>query len=80
MRKALVLTLSVCLLALFIGSVSAREVNRSDRAVMRSWSDSEFTDPGLLDAGIRDRYTAAQVDTFCLVWYDFEQMNWQGWT
>jgi hypothetical protein len=47
---------------------------------MRSWSDDEFADPGLLDAGIRDLYTAAQVDTFCLVWYDFEQMNWQGWT
>jgi hypothetical protein len=70
----------MCLLALFIGSVSAREVNTSERAIMRSWSDNEFTDPGLLDAGVRDRYTAAQVDTFCLVWYDFEQMNWQGWT
>jgi hypothetical protein len=46
---------------------------------MRAWSDDEFTDPGLLDAGIRDLYTSAQVDTFCLVWYDFEAMNWQGW-
>ena len=80
MRKLLVITLSVCLLALIIGSVSAREANKADRAVMRSWSDDEFADPGLLDAGVRDLYTAAQVDTFCLVWYDFEQMNWQGWT
>jgi hypothetical protein len=70
----------VCLLALFIGSVSAREVNKTERAVMRSWSDDEFTDPMMLDAGIRDRFTSAQVDTYCLVWYDFEQMNWQGWT
>jgi hypothetical protein len=70
----------VCLLALFVGSVSAREVNRSERAIKRSWSDAEFADPGLLDAGVRGLYTSAQVDTYCLVWYDFEQMNWQGWT
>ncbi len=80
MRKALVITLSVCLLALFIGSVSAREVNKTERAVMRAWSDDEFTDPMLFDQGVRDRFTSSQVDTFCLVWYDFEQMNWQGWT
>jgi hypothetical protein len=70
----------MCLLALFIGSVSAREVDKADRRVMQSWSNDEFGDPGMLDAGVRDLYTAAQVDTFCLVWYDFEQMNWQGWT
>jgi hypothetical protein len=70
----------VCLLALFIGSVSAREVNTNQRTVVRDWSDDEFADPMLLDAGIRDRFTSAQVDTYCLVWYDFEQMNWQGWT
>ena len=22
----------------------------------------------------------AAVDTYCIVWFDFEQMNWQGWT
>jgi hypothetical protein len=76
----MVVTLSVCLLVLFIGSVSAREAYRGGRSIMRSWSDDEFDDPMLLDAGVRDLYTAAQVDTFCLVWYDFESMNWQGWT
>ena len=24
--------------------------------------------------------TSAAADTYCLVWYDFEQMSWQGWT
>jgi hypothetical protein len=24
--------------------------------------------------------TIATVDTYCTVWFDFEQMNWQGWT
>jgi len=23
---------------------------------------------------------AAAADTYCIVWYDFEQMDWQGWT
>jgi hypothetical protein len=79
MKKALVITLSVCLLALFIGSVSAREVDKADLRVMRPWSEDEFADPALLDAGVRGLYSEAQVDTFCLVWYNFEQMNWQGW-
>jgi len=24
--------------------------------------------------------TIAAVDTYCIVWFDFEQMSWQGWT
>ncbi len=24
--------------------------------------------------------TASAVDSYCLVWDDFEQLNWQGWT
>jgi hypothetical protein len=25
-------------------------------------------------------YNASDVDTFCIVWFDFEPNNWQGWT
>jgi hypothetical protein len=32
------------------------------------------------DQGVRDRFTAVQVDTYCIVRYDFEEMDWQGWT
>ncbi|MBN1884485.1 MAG: T9SS type A sorting domain-containing protein [Candidatus Krumholzibacteriota bacterium] len=79
MRKPLVLILGICLLGLFIGSASAREA-RIDKQIMRSLSDEEYNDPQLIDAGVRDMLTAANVDTFCLVWYDFEMMDYQGWT
>jgi hypothetical protein len=78
MKKALVILLGISLLALFIGSVSARDVNNAGRARMKMWSDNEFelpedpNNPAPLMA-------TAQVDTYCIVWYDFEQMNWQGW-
>jgi hypothetical protein len=59
------------------GSVSARDAQRGGKRLMRDWSDSEY--PDLVDPGMA-ALTAAQVDTFCLVWYDFEQVNWQGWS
>jgi hypothetical protein len=80
MRKVTIIVFVVCLIALFVEPVSPREVSRAGRAITRPWSDDEFVDPVLLEAGVRDLRTSAQVDTFCLVWYDFEQMNWQGWT
>jgi hypothetical protein len=34
----------------------------------------------LLESLGRPMMTAAPVDTYCVVWYDFEVMDWQGWT
>ncbi|MCK4350157.1 MAG: hypothetical protein KAX13_04825 [Candidatus Krumholzibacteria bacterium] len=34
----------------------------------------------LLDPELRPAYTAAAVDTYLIVHYDFEYMDWQGWT
>jgi hypothetical protein len=45
---------------------------------MKAVVDNE--NPELIDQGARSLNTAAAVDSYCLVWYDFEQMNWQGWT
>jgi hypothetical protein len=65
--------------ALLIGSVAARDVAnpglRPAKAISELDSNSELLDPGL-----RGLYEEAAVDTYCLVWYTFEQMNWQGWT
>jgi hypothetical protein len=80
MKNIALIILLVGLCTLFSGSVHSRGSNRAGRAIMKSWSDDEYADPLLLDAGVRERYASAQVDTFCLVWYDFEVMNWQGWT
>ncbi len=76
MRKALVVLLGVCLLALFVGSVSARDIDRSGKRVMMAIEEN----PALIDSGLQTLMAAAAADTFCLVWYDFEQMDWQGWT
>jgi hypothetical protein len=78
MKKALVLLLGVCFVALLIGSVAARDVANPGMRPAKAWSESDlsnYTDPGL-----RGLYEEAAVDTYCMVWYTFEQMAWQGWT
>jgi len=44
MRKALVVLLGVCLLALFVGSVSARDIDRSGKRAMRAIGEEEYAD------------------------------------
>ncbi len=78
--RGLTLLLCMCILALPVDAVSVCKVKKPGRAIMLSWSDDVFVNPALLDAGVRDLYTSAQTDTYCLVWYDFEMMDWQGWT
>ncbi|MCK4537225.1 MAG: hypothetical protein KAV42_00370, partial [Candidatus Krumholzibacteria bacterium] len=78
MRKALVLLLGVCLLAMFVGAVSARDIDKAGKRVMKSLHMNENQE--FIDQGARGLMTASAVDSYCLVWYDFEQMNWQGWT
>jgi len=78
MKKALVLLLGVCFVALLIGSVAARDVANPGLRPVKASSESENSE--LLDPGLVGLYEEAAVDTYCLVWYTFEQMNWQGWT
>jgi hypothetical protein len=77
MRKALVVLLGVCLLALYVGSVSARDIDRSGIRAMKAVSEEN---PALIDEGLQTLMASAAADTYCIVWYDFEQMVWQGWT
>ena len=37
------------------------------------------TDLSLLDPGLQTLTTTAAADTYCMVWYDFEFQDWQGW-
>ncbi len=78
MRKALVLLLGVCFVALLIGSVAAREVTNPGKRPMRDWSSEESLES--VDPGLRGLYESAAVDTYCMVWYTFETNSWQGWT
>jgi hypothetical protein len=57
--------------------VSARDVNKEGKTPFRDWTEGEF--PQLVDPGAHS-YMTAQVDTYCIVWYDFEAMDWQGFT
>ena len=78
MKKALVLLLGVCFVALLVGSVAARDINRDVRPV-KDWSSNEF--PELTDPGLRGLYESAAADTYCLVWYTFEGSGGlTGWT
>jgi hypothetical protein len=78
MRKAAVIALCTVLPLLLVPPVSADAAGRTGMRVMQGGNESGnglYIDPSRMDL-----LSAAQVDTFCIVWYDFEQMDWQGWT
>jgi len=77
MKKALVLLLGVCFVTLLIGSVEARNSVTDQRIKANDWSSSQF--PEITDPGLANLYESAAVDTYYIVWYNFEQMDWQGW-
>jgi hypothetical protein len=81
MKKCATIILVVaCVIAALAGSAAAREPLKQDLRIYRSEQPpqpgefDEFLDPGLRE------FTEAVVDTYCIAWYTFEQMNWQGWT
>jgi hypothetical protein len=73
MKKALVLLLGVCFVALLVGSAVARDAAtiRSLRPV-NEWQSGPPTDELATDPGLRGLYEAAAADTYYLVWYTFE--------
>ncbi|MFA4948070.1 MAG: FlgD immunoglobulin-like domain containing protein [Candidatus Krumholzibacteriia bacterium] len=80
-RSVIVLLLVVCLIVVVADSAAARDplkqglrINRPDQPL----PPEEYED--LLDPGLIGLNESAAVDTFCIVWYTFEQMAWQGWT
>jgi hypothetical protein len=78
MKRFPVILACVCLAAALATSVSARDpVNRGLRPA-QPWTETEL--PELIDPGLRGLNAEAAVDTYCIVWYDFEHWNWQGWT
>ncbi len=76
MKKTLVFVLGVCLLAMFAGSVSARDIDREGKQIMRDLRDANQ----LTDDSVPGFYEAAAVDTYNIVKWDFEVNNWMGWT
>ena len=77
--KTLSAILAIAILATLIGATgAAREAAKPGLRMTRA--ESEAPSSELVDPGLRGLYEEAAVDTYCLVWYDFEIRNWQGWT
>jgi hypothetical protein len=77
MKKFLVITLGICLVAMFAGTVSARDIDRGDKEVVRDTRGIRT----LIDTSVPGAYqSVAQPDTYNIIKYDFEGPSWQGWT
>jgi hypothetical protein len=75
---SVILAIAILVSSIFSAQAAARERTNPGLRPMRAMSETEMTP--LADPGLRGLYEEAAVDTYCLVWYDFETLNWQGWT
>ncbi|HEY5132932.1 MAG TPA: FlgD immunoglobulin-like domain containing protein [Candidatus Krumholzibacteriaceae bacterium] len=66
----------VAFFLILAASLGAREVNYSKQAL---YDAPRLEAPLSGNADLHDLYDAAAVDTYCIVWYDFETSGWQGW-
>jgi hypothetical protein len=82
MRITLSLTLIVFLVFTSFAGAPARESRMRDYRIRQDWSRDEFAAEDLPDFDylVPEVFTSSTVDTYTIVYYDFEQMNWQGWT
>jgi hypothetical protein len=77
MKKAAIILFGILLLISFTDEATPIDVKKNDAIPITLWPRDAF--PQIEQQGAR-QFTAAQVDTYCIVWYDFESMDWQGWT
>jgi hypothetical protein len=78
--QRLAIAVACAILALSLSTpLSARDPARLGLRPAVPWTETEL--PHLEDPNLRElNMMEAAVDTYCIVWYDFETMNWQGWT
>jgi hypothetical protein len=57
--------------------LSARDTGSHNRRIYRDWIEEEF--PVIVDPGAH-QFTESAADTYCIVWFDFDSEDWQGWT
>ena len=83
MRYFLLPVSVLCLVLVTAGAVNARNAKNPQKRFVRDWTPAEFEG---LDIPLPDHLkpdflqTAAAADTYMIVFYDFETMDWQGWT
>ncbi|HMA76994.1 MAG TPA: hypothetical protein VKO43_06780, partial [Candidatus Krumholzibacteriaceae bacterium] len=75
MKRIMLFILAALLTAALFYPAEARNIRKNDRPVIKA--------PGKTDLKIDDKasgfYKAASVDTYTIVRYDFETLDWQGW-
>jgi hypothetical protein len=76
MRKLLAPILCL-VIALLNSPLAARDLSRSN---ITPYRDGAIPDYPAADEDIATRYSSAAVDTYLIIWYDFEPSDWQGWT
>ena len=81
MRNLMMVALCLLILCFNVTITNARDTARPDYHVLRYWSPEQYAGHlAEIDPGLRGMYSSAAVDTYNIVWYDFEPVNWQGWT
>ena len=79
--KALSAILAIAILVTCVSSAAAHHpLEQRIRAARAEQPLESAAYPDLIDPGLRGFTESTAVDTYCLVWYTFEPMNWQGWT
>jgi hypothetical protein len=79
MKRAMLAALAVVIVFPVFSSSMAREPKTQKPIFYRpDYQETSIDIPGY--EAMMSLAPAAAVDTYCVVWYDFEQMTWQGWT
>ena len=82
MRSSLGTLIVLSLAILLFATVShSREMKQGQVRFQQGISEEEtISDMSGLNPELLAQYTSTAVDTYCIVWFDFETMDWQGWT
>ncbi len=78
MKRAVLAALAVIIVFSVFSSSGAKEPKTERPRFYRpDYKETSIDIPGYEPGS---KLMAAAVDTYCIVWYDFEQMDWQSWT
>jgi hypothetical protein len=83
MKRLFMSAIVFCFLIMFVDTAQAFDIRHREKQVKQEWTKEEFiTTASLIPEELHSLYfnVSAQVDTYIIAHYDFEQVNWQGWT
>lgn len=83
MKRLCIAAVSLCFILALIETAYAFEVSGGGERIKREWTEGVPADhAAVIPQEIRAAHfnASAQVDTYTIVHYDFEDMDWQGWT